>query len=117
VQKGTDGTANMIAAGATRLDGSILIDYFHSKNAATGFNWAKSKNADLDKLLDSAPLAADRASQAAIYQQAEEMIMTNALLLPIQDYAVVSGMSSRLKGVVFRPDGREALLYGASLDK
>lgn len=117
VQKGTDGTANMIASGATRLDGSILSDYYHSKNAATGFNWAKFKNADLDKLLDAAPLAPDRAAQAAIYQQAEEVIMANALLLPIQDYTVVSGMSSKLKGVIFRPDGREASFYNATLDK
>ena len=81
------------------------MDFFHSKNAESGYNWSKFQDPELDGILDEAYSVTDPAKAAQLYQRAEEIIMENGLVLPIQDYVFTYGVSAKLKDVLY-PGGR-----------
>jgi peptide/nickel transport system substrate-binding protein len=117
LQKGREGTVNMTSTGLGRQNGTILMDFFHSKNAESGYNWSKIRNAELDSILEEAYATDDWGEQTRLYQQAEDIIMENALVLPIQDYAFIYGLSSKLKDVTYYPAGRSNGFYNAYLEE
>jgi peptide/nickel transport system substrate-binding protein len=105
LQAGREGTANMTSTGLSSPDGSILMDFFHSKNAESGYNWSKFQDQELDSVLEEAYGVTDPGKAGQLYQRAEEIIMENALVLPIQDYVFTYGARVILNGV-FYPGGR-----------
>ena len=78
---------------------------FHSKNAESGYNWSKFQDQELDSVLEEAYGVTDPGKAGQLYQRAEEIIMENALVLPIQDYVFTYGVRTSLGGV-FYPGGR-----------
>jgi len=80
-------------------DPGILSATFHSANAEAGFNWAKVRDEELDRLLDAGAQAMDEKERLALYAQAQHRIMDLALIIPIRDYVNLNGISAKVKGL------------------
>jgi ABC-type transport system substrate-binding protein len=67
----------------TRPDPSPLRSLFHSENNNGGGAWANFVNADLDAALADASTNTDENARKADYVKAQQIIMENALALPM----------------------------------
>lgn len=63
-----------------------------------GFNYARYKNPEYDKLLKDAGAETDIPKRAAILKKAEEMFMRDLPFVPLMYYGSLSLVSSKLKG-------------------
>lgn len=96
-------------------DPGILSSTFHSANADAGFNWAKVRDAELDRLLDAGAQAVDEAQRLAFYAQAQRRIMDLALIIPVRDYVNLNGISVQVKGLRYDRRGWFPWLYDVYL--
>jgi len=96
-------------------DPGILSSTFHSANADAGFNWAKVRDEELDRLLDSGAQALDEAERLEFYAQAQQRIMYLALILPVRDYVNLNGISVEVKGLRYDRSGWFPWLYDVYL--
>jgi peptide/nickel transport system substrate-binding protein len=96
-------------------DPGILSSAFHSANADAGFNWAKVRDEDLDRLLDAGAQALDEAERLELYAQAQQRIMDLALILPVRDYVNLNGVSVEVKGLRYDRRGWFPWLYDVYL--
>ena len=100
MELGREGSRNMLFMGGSGHSASdSLRGYFHSRNADSGFAWSKSRDSALDALLDEAISTHDLQRRAELYSQAQLKIMDQALILPIYDYVLLVGMSTRVRGL------------------
>jgi peptide/nickel transport system substrate-binding protein len=67
----------------TRPDPSPLRSLFHSENNNGGGAWSNFSNADLDAALADASTNTDENARKADYAKAQQIIMENALVLPM----------------------------------
>jgi len=78
-------------------DPSVLSINFHSKNISkngeTAFNWSRYSNPDLDKLLDQGDVTLDPNQRVQIYQQAQQIIMNDAIIIPVYILEQIWGRS------------------------
>jgi peptide/nickel transport system substrate-binding protein len=91
-------------------DPAFLSNYFTSSGS---FNWTGYADAALDAALTQAAGSADTAQRAALYAQAQQTIMEQALILPIRDYVNINGISSSVQGLTFDYYGWFPLLVNA----
>ena len=100
-------------------DPSVLAINFHSKNipqaGGQGFNWARYSNPELDKLLDDGETELDPERRVALYQEAQRIILENALMIPVYILQQVYGRQSQLQGITYLPGG-QPLMYTAYLE-
>ena len=96
-------------------DPGILSTTFHSANADAGFNWAKVRDEELDRLLDAGAQAMDEAERLALYAQAQRRIMDLALIIPVRDYVNLNGVSVKVKGLRYDRRGWFPWLYDVYL--
>jgi len=82
-------------------DPSLLYSLYHSSQIASGFNWAHYTNHRVDQLLVQGAAVADAGKRAALYQAAQEQIMRDAVILPIQQKRTVMAHDARLQGLRF----------------
>ena len=64
-------------------DPESLYSLYHSSQIAAGFNWSHYTNPALDALLEQGYAESDVAARMALYQQAQVMIMDDAVLIPL----------------------------------
>jgi peptide/nickel transport system substrate-binding protein len=114
-QKGLKNLTVMGGSGFFAADS--LAGFFHSKNAEAGFNWSKVKDPELDKLLDQGAQISDPAERKATYEKAQVMIMDQALIIPIYDYALLVGQDKRLQGLRWDVTGLTPWVYDAYMTK
>jgi peptide/nickel transport system substrate-binding protein len=91
-------------------DPAFLESYFSSGGA---FNWTGYQDAALDALLAQASASSDVATRASLYAQAQQTVMTQALVLPIRDYVNIVGISDRVSNLKFDYYGWFPLLVNA----
>ncbi len=82
-------------------DPSLLNLTFLSSNAEGGFNWAKVRDDELDRLLNEAISTLDPIARADLYAQAQMRIMDLALIIPIRDYVNLNAASVQVQGLQF----------------
>jgi len=118
VEAGKRGRKNMLFMGGSGYSAfDTLKPFFHSDNSENGFAWAKHQDPKLDKLLDDAVLLADdEARRREMYEQAQMLIMREALILPIYDYALLIGVNARVKGLGWRSVGLVPTFYEMYLE-
>ena len=73
---------------------------FHSSNT-NAFAWNRHGNKNLDDLLMTGMTTIDPARRCEIYQEVQKVIMEDAMIKPINLYAAVWGIRTRVKGLVF----------------
>ncbi len=101
------GEYNLVAYYEFGADPSILNNYFTSNGA---YNWTGYTDAELDRLLRDAVIQTDPNTRAALYAQAQQIIMEQALILPIRDYVNLNGVRSTIDRVAFDAYGWAPLL-------
>jgi len=94
----------------------FLRTLFHSSNAGTGWNFMHVKDARLDSLLEAGEKETDLAKRRQIYDELQEHVLNEALVIPTVYQHQVMALDKRLRGAVLYPVHGEYLwLYGASL--
>lgn len=101
-------------------DPSVLAINFHSRNipkdGGQGFNWSFYTNPDLDTLLDQGERELDTDKRVALYQQAQQIIMNDAVMIPVYVLQQVYGREAALQGLQYVTAGQPAM-YTAYLAK
>lgn len=112
MEAGINGTKNMTVMGGSGFFASdAMTGFFHSKNIESGFNWSKINSPELDTLLDEASQTTDFEARKALYDQAQMMIMEEALILPVYDYTVLAGVNNKIQGLSWSSIGLAPVLY------
>jgi peptide/nickel transport system substrate-binding protein len=70
----------------------------------------------LDALLTQAAQSSDRQIRIEYYNQAQQQIMEQALILPIRDYMNLNGLNTRVQGLRFDAQGWFPRLMDLSLE-
>lgn len=85
----------------------VLESLYHSMNAGGPYNWGYYRNPEFDDLLQRAKSVADPEDRAALYREAQGLVMEDAgaLVLGFPDrwYA----MAEQIQGLTFNPVGME----------
>ena len=98
-------------------DPSVLELTFLSSNADAGFNWAKIRDAELDQLLKDGVREQDPVRRTEIYARAQQIIMDQAVLLPIRDYVNINVAGATVQGLRYDPRGWFPWLYDVYLTR
>ncbi|RMF81477.1 MAG: hypothetical protein D6737_04880 [Chloroflexi bacterium] len=106
------GEYNLVAFNAFGVDPQFLSQFYRSD--ATN-NWMNVDDAELDALLDAAQQATDDAERARLYAQIQQMIMDEALMLPIREHVNINGADRTIENLTFDRYGWFPLLVNASL--
>jgi peptide/nickel transport system substrate-binding protein len=96
------------------VDPYFVRAIFGSDQIAHGFNWEHYANPQLDALVDQANATSDAAARTKLYQQADQIIMDAAVIIPIYNSDGLFVSSSKLKGVQFTVNA-SPLFHGASM--
>ena len=99
IEGGSKGGHNVTTIGWISSDPVILEHLFHSKNAGTGFNWTFLKNAELDALLEKGRATVDQTERKAIYGQAQQIIMDEAVVIGVYDQIGYNGLGKDVHDV------------------
>lgn len=77
-------------------------------------NWTGFGSSQLDTILQNAVSANELAQRASLYEQAQILIMQQALVLPIRDIVNINAYVRGIEGLIFDGYGWFPLLYGLS---
>ena len=112
MEAGASGVKNMLFMGGSGYSAAdSLRGYFHSENAESGFAWSKYSDPALDALMEEGAQTLDAAERADLYGQAQVLIMEQALIRPIYDYALLIGINNKVKGMTWRSVGLVPTFY------
>jgi len=79
-------------------------------------NWARYNNPKFDQMIKDARAETDQSKRNQLYQDAESLLLDEAIVMPLNWYTAQVVMTSRVKGLEMKPLGY--LTYtAASLDK
>jgi peptide/nickel transport system substrate-binding protein len=89
---------NLVAMNDFGVDPVLLDDYFMTDGA---YNWSRFSSPELDNILSQAVAQHDPNTRRNLYAQAQQIIMQNALILPIRDYVNLNAVSTAIQGMSF----------------
>jgi len=112
-----EGKHNLIPFVLSSSDPDILRTFFHSSNADSGFNWSKVRDPRLDELLENGARTLDLSKRRELYAEAQQLIMAEALVLPIRDYVNLNATSAKVKGLRYDLRGWFPWLYDVYLEQ
>ncbi len=112
-----EGKHNLIPFSLGGSDPDILRAFFHSSNADDGFNWSKIRDPELDRLLEEGAHTLEVKRRLEIYARAQELIMEQALIIPIRDYVNLNAASVKVKGLRYDARGWFPWLYDVYLEE
>lgn len=106
------GAYNLVAFDTAGVDPVFLNDFFLSTGS---LNWTGFASEELDTVLTQAASTTDEAIRQALYSRAQQIIMEEALLLPIRDYVNLNASRAQVQQLVFDPYGWFPLLNNVVL--
>lgn len=89
----------------TDEDPDILYREFDSSQINGGVNWGSYSNPALDRYLQAGRATADPAARSAAYQKAQQLMVEQAVWLPIYAKYDLTAVRTALQGAVMHPDG------------
>ncbi len=107
-------TATLMLAGEHNIariyfshtDPVVLTTLYHSKNIqGTNFNRTMKPDPALDEMLDNATSEMDPEVRKTMYEDIQQYIMDEALIIPLWEETVLWGATSSVKGLHFQPLG------------
>jgi peptide/nickel transport system substrate-binding protein len=107
----SNGEFNITPTSYDAVDPAALGEWFLSGSL---FNWSKYNSPTLTNLLNQAQVATSLSQRASLYQQAQQIIMSQGLIIPERPDADLVLMSKKLTGVSYEGGGFETF-YSASL--
>ena len=99
------GEHNMVNMGWTSSDPGVLDIVYNSANIEAGSAFTRFRSEELDNALNGAATELDREARRGLYEQAQMIIMENALALPVHNYDRVMLMSPAVQGWRFDAEG------------
>jgi peptide/nickel transport system substrate-binding protein len=114
LQAAREGDYHIIPQNFSGSDPDLLWAYYHSGES---FNWSKISDSALDDLLDEARSTHDPAQRAELYEQAQQRIMEQALLVPIRDPVNLNAINVRVRNLHFDAHGWFPLLHDVYLSQ
>ncbi len=84
-ESGIRGDHHMLSESISGSDPYVLKWHFHSENIGTGFSRTRYRDARLDELLDNGNTETDPAVRREIYGEVQQIIMENALIIPVEE--------------------------------
>lgn len=99
------GSHNMVNMGWTSTDPGVLNIIYNSANIAEGSAFTRFRDERLDALLNEAAVEIDPAARNALYAEAQQIIMENALVVPVHHYDRVMLMDPAVQGWRFDAEG------------
>jgi len=111
LEAGRSGTTNIGVVDWRAADPDTNLRLvFHSENVGA-FAWNHHSNAELDDLLEQGMTVTDQAQRCQIYEQVQQVIMNDAMIKPLHEYAAVWGVRSEVKDLQFK--GLEPSMFWA----
>lgn len=107
-----EGNYNLVAFHTFGLDPAFLNSYFVTNGSR---NWSRFSDATLDQILRDAVRQLEPGTRNNLYTQAQQIIMDNALILPIREYVNLNTTSIRIEGLQFDPYGWFPLMANVRL--
>lgn len=107
-----EGEYHLVAFYSFGVDPSLLNPFFTTQGSR---NWMGYSNPDLDQVLLEATRQLDTGVRSQLYTQAQQIIMENALILPIREYVNLNGVSNQVENLQFDSFGWFPLMYNARL--
>lgn len=107
------GEYNLVAFYTFGLDPSLLNEFFMTDGSN---NWTGYANPQLDTLLTQAVQQPDSSARRDTYAQIQQLIMDQALILPIRDYVNLNATTSSLQGLSFDAYGWFPILDNVALN-
>lgn len=104
------GNYNLVAFNAFGIDPAFINAYYTSSGLTTR-NWSRFTSPELDNLLTDARRALDPAVRRSLYHSAQNVIMDQALILPIRDYVNLNAAQVTVENLKFDIYGWYPLLY------
>ncbi len=102
---GVAGNHNLLGMGWTSADPVVLRYVYHSENIDGGSGFTRLVNADLDSALENAGVELDTAARAQDYADAQQVIMENAIAIPLHLYDRVMLMDTTVQGWRYDSEG------------
>lgn len=81
------------------------------------YGWTKSANAELDQLLDEGTHTIDKEKRKQIYAKVQQIIMKEAMIVPLWEAYQITGARAEAKDLRFDPRGWYPLLYDVYIQK
>ncbi len=103
--------------GEINSDPSVLAFPVHSRNISGGTQGNRSRysNPQVDKLLDDAELETDRDKRLAMYQQVQQIVSEDAIIMGGYQQVLINAMSSKVSNVTYDALG-SPFLHAARLE-
>ncbi len=107
-------TATLMLAGEHNIariyfshtDPVVLTTLYHSRNIqGTNFNRTMKADDQLDQMLEDATSETDTEARLTQYEEIQQYIMDQALIIPLWEETVLWGASADVKGLHFQPLG------------
>lgn len=108
------GNHNIVNMGWMSSDPGVLNILFNSANIEAGSAFSRFRSEELDTLLNNAAVEMDLEARNALYSEAQQIIMENALTLPVHNYDRINVMLPSVQGWSVDASGY-AWLNGVSL--
>jgi peptide/nickel transport system substrate-binding protein len=99
------GEHNMVNMGWTSTDPGVLNIVYNSANIEGGSAFSRFRSDELDGALNQAAAELDLETRRDLYEQAQMIIMENALALPVHNYDRAMLMSPAVQGWRFDAEG------------
>jgi peptide/nickel transport system substrate-binding protein len=99
------GEHNMVNMGWISSSPSVLSFVYHSSTIDEGSGFTRFADPALDEALDTAASTVDAEERAALYRRAQEIIMENALAIPLYSYDRVMLLAPSVSGWQFDSEG------------
>jgi peptide/nickel transport system substrate-binding protein len=111
---GNAGNHNFLNMGWISSDPAVLDYVYNSANIESGSAFTRFVDPELDQALVDAQSELDADARRALYVRIQEIIMENALVMPLHTYNQVMLLSSSVQGWQFNFEGYP-LLYDVTL--
>jgi peptide/nickel transport system substrate-binding protein len=94
---------NIGRLGEINSDPSVLAFPVHSRNISGGTQGNRSRysNPQVDKLLDDAEIETDRNKRLAMYQQVQQIVSDDAIILGGYEQVLINAVSAKLKDLTY----------------
>lgn len=93
------GDYNIVGMALWSTDPDMLRTLYRTKGSV--FIWSHYENPDYDKIVDEAVKLTDNAKRQALYTTAQEILMKDAVVLPVWDQMNLLAVHSNIKGIAF----------------
>jgi peptide/nickel transport system substrate-binding protein len=108
---------NLMDSGYEGRDPDVLSTMLLSSNVGQGYAVTCIKDDHIDELLMQGRASTDQEERLAIYAELQQIIMDEALFLPVRQFGMLAATRAEVKGFQFQPTGVSLLLYPVYLEE